>query len=99
MHVMITTTYPLHKAIEVAEVFNRLGEPTEAFLKRLYVFSRPDLESGWKSYTIEEVEEGKEYEGLWAIGQRLAQYAGIEGYKFDMRVVFTSEEIAARQQG
>ena len=55
MYVIATATYPNHKRREVRALFDKLGEPTEPFLKRLHVLSTPDLECGIKVYTIYDI--------------------------------------------
>ena len=86
MFVMVTATYPNHKRREVRAVFDRLGEPTQPFLKRLHVLSTPDLECGIKTYTIYDIEASKEYEGYVAVIQRMREYSNIEGVKYSVDI-------------
>ena len=86
MYVIATATYPNHKGREVRALFDKLGEPTQPFLKRLYVLSTPDLECGIKVYTIYDIETSKEYEGYVAVIQRMREYGNIEGFKYSVNI-------------
>jgi len=56
---------------------------------------RPDVESGWKAYSIYELEAGQEWQGLMAIYGRMNQYNSVEGYKYSTEILASSEEMAA----
>jgi len=97
MFVMVTSTFPPHKQPEVAPISQKMiATPLPPFVKRLYLFARPDLESGVKSFSILEVEAGKEGEGLQAIYGSVAQYAGIEGFRYSVDIV--GDTLAAAAQ-
>jgi len=88
MYVMVTVIQPGHKMAEINEVFQKAEQtPFPPFIKRLYLFGRPDSECGVKAWIIYEIDAGKEFEGLQVIWQRYGQYLSIEGYKFDVDVV------------
>ena len=87
MYVMVTATYPSHKRREVRAVFDRLGEPTQSFLKRLHVLGRADLECGTKVFTIYDIEASKEHEGFVAVLQRMREYSNIEGFNYSADIV------------
>ena len=88
MYVMITATYPLNKQTEVTGIFcNIIESPPKPPVKHLCTLARADLKSGMKVFTIMEVEEGKECEGIQAIQQSMIPYWSVEGYKYDIELM------------
>ena len=97
MFVMVTSTVPLHKQPETQPIFQKMLEtPLPPSVKRLHLFLRPDLESGSKSFSILEVEAGKEWEGLQAIYASVGQYNSIEGFRYSVDIV--ADALAAPPQ-
>ena len=89
MFVLVRSIWPLHKTPEVGEVWNKMPR-TPASVKALGTYNRTDIEHGLEAYTIFEVEDGKEAEGLQGIAQRMAPYNNIEGYKWQVDAVIKS---------
>jgi len=88
--VMVTSTYPPDKAAEVAAAWIRGVEtPLPAFVKRLHVLVAPAGEM--KSYSMFEVDAGKEDEGYKEILRRLLQFQ-IEGFRYHIEHVLPAEE-------
>lgn len=101
MFVLITSTYPPHKLPEVTEVRRKGLERTDRpdFVKELHVLMKADLDGGARSYSIVEIDAGKEYEGLVELAVTMSRYNSIEGYRHSMDVVWDAvtqaDEIAA----
>lgn len=86
MNFMVRASYPYHKFAEVIEVYNKI-EARPHSVRTQGVFNRLDLEHGWETYAVYEVDEGKETEFSQWIARVLAPYAGIEGYSAQIDVV------------
>ena len=97
MYIMVTATYPNHKRREVRALFDKVGEPTQPFLKRLHVLAKVDLECGTKVYTIYDVEASKAYEGFVAVLQRMSEYLSIEGFNYSADVLVSAEQSVSHQ--
>ena len=97
MYVMITATYPFSALQQLGEARTRAeaSSPAQSVTKVHHELLRPDREKGGITYTIIEVDEGKEYEGLWQIGRAMLEYASVESYTYSLDVVYSREEIAA----
>jgi len=94
MHIMLTTTCPPDKTVEVATRYVKVQQenPLPPFIKTVGVFVTSSLESGTKTYLIYELEAGKENEGLQEIGRRIVPFMDIEGYRYHIEPVFPAEE-------
>lgn len=94
MFVMLTTTYPLDKTVEVAKRFIKAQQETPAppFIKTVGVFVTSSLESGMKVYGISEIEAGKENEGLQEISRGMIPFFDIEGLRYQIEPVLSVEE-------
>jgi len=100
---MITSAYPLHVIDKVTEVFQKVSENPSPVLKPVGTWvgtwGKGDLECGIKGYTIVEIEEGKEGEGVRAISQSMRQFDNIEGYRYSVDLVLSAEEATGVRQG
>jgi hypothetical protein len=86
MNFMVRTSYPYHKFNEV----NELHDKTEARPHSVHtqgVFIRPELNRGWESYAIYEVDEGKDTEFTEWINRILNLFRGTEGFSAQIDTV------------
>lgn len=86
MNFMVRTSYPPHKGAEVAALYNK-SEARPHSVRTQGMFNRVDLKHGWETYTIYEVEEGKETEFNQWITRVLTPYAAIEGFNAQIDTV------------
>jgi hypothetical protein len=86
MNFMVRTSYPLNKFNDVSELFNK-SEARPHSIRTQGMFLRPDLKNGWESYTIYEVDEGKETEFSQWINRVLLPFTGIEGFNAQIDTV------------
>ncbi|HEY41266.1 MAG TPA: hypothetical protein G4O18_05345 [Dehalococcoidia bacterium] len=87
MNFMVRTSYPYLKFNEVNELHNK----TEARPHSVHtqgVFIRTDMNHGWESYAIYEVDEGKDTEFTQWINNILSLFRGIEGFSAQVDIVF-----------
>ena len=91
MFVMVTSTYPHDKAIEVGKAFIKtLETPLPSFVKfTVYVCS---TELGIKGYVLYEIEDAKLAEGLREVVKRHVTYQNIAGYRWKVETLLTAEE-------
>ncbi len=91
--IMVTTWYPPNKATETAKKFLEVTEkfPQESFEKSWLAGVKSD-ECGIKTVWLTEIERGKLEEALNLAGRRLAEYFGIEGYRFKIETLMTFED-------
>ncbi len=89
--IMVTATYPAHKAEELGKAFVSGKAPETAdFVKRINIFTVADFDI--KIYTLYEVPEDRYYEGLKSIANRYAGYRDIEGFKYKIEPLLTAQE-------
>jgi hypothetical protein len=93
MLILSTTTFPGTISPEVAnkvvEVLSK--NPYPEYIKRNYYMKFGG--DGITTYTIYDVEKGKEADGLKEIGSRSALFVtSLEGYKCTLEVLYTIEE-------
>lgn len=98
MFFLIRSTYPWHKQPEVNEIWNK-ASPPPPYSKSVGVFTTTDLENGVKSYSIVEVEDGKEAEWVQVTAQNLMRYSNIEGYRLQVDMVFKAPEPGSAPTG
>ena len=91
--IMVTTWYPPNKATEAAKKFLEVTEkfPQESFEKSWLAGVKGD-EDGIKTVWLTEIERGKLEEALNLVSRRLAEYLGIEGYRFKIETLMTFED-------
>jgi hypothetical protein len=86
-YIAVISHYPPGKQTEVAAVYSKLDQnPSPTFTKRVGPFtwgSCDDVEA----FSAFEVRNNKLYDGLIELTARMNQYAGVEGYRWDVRVV------------
>ncbi len=88
---LVRSKWPSHKGPEVMDAWNKRPPPQPSAVT-YGPYNRGDLEHGFEAYSITEVEEGKESEGLQAIGQTLALFNAIEGYEWQVDIVVKGPE-------
>lgn len=91
-----TTTYPMSKMVQAADIFLDLmaNDPYPDYVKIR------DLYAAWggdgvQMWTIYEVADDKEKEGIASITKRLARFASVEGFRMESRVILPLEEALA----
>ena len=91
MFVLVTSTYPHDKAIEVGKAFIKtLETPLPSFVKfTVYVTS---TELGIKGYVLYEIEDKKLAEGIREVIKRQVAYHNIVGYRWNIETLLTAEE-------
>ena len=94
MFLMATTTYPATQTSEVVQKSSEsIAEPLPPLLRRLHVLTPGGVgESGMKTYTIYESDHGKEYDALAELTRRYAMLFNIEGFKYQIELLFTATE-------
>jgi len=92
--IMVTSWYPPDKAVEVAKKFLEVMQkfPQESFEKPLLLGGVTSVKDGIRVIAITEVEKGKYEEALNLEAKRLVEYMSIEGYRFEMETLMTTEE-------
>jgi len=58
MFVMIRSKFPTHKSSEVRNIWNKQPKP-KPYVTHIGTFNRLDLENGYESYGLYEIEDGK----------------------------------------
>jgi hypothetical protein len=93
MFIVMTTTYPPDKAIEVARAFIKSTEMPFTYLKRVQTLTSAHQELGNKVLSIFEVDDDKVPDGMKELTKRLAElFFGIEGYRYQIEGMLTAEE-------
>lgn len=96
--VAISSWYPVTKLAEVGAVFTKQQQnrPLIPFkLSGPYNWSTRD---GVETFAAYEVANAKLYDFLLVLSMRMMEYHGIEGYRYELRVVGSPSEIAAGQR-
>ncbi len=89
--IMVTSTYPLHKADEVGQAFVWKKVPEVAdFVKRINIWVVSEFDT--KIYALYEVPNDKMYDGIKSLGTRYAGYRIVEGFKFKIETLLTIQE-------
>ena len=92
-HIAIFSWYPLSKQVEVSAVWNKGREnPTMLLTKGVGPYHRitPD---GIETFSVFEVENAKLNDALNELGARMFKYIGIEGYRYEIRLVSAAEDM------
>jgi hypothetical protein len=89
MFVLIRTKYPPNKFSEATAMWNKQPKPAP-YAKSLGTFNRVDLNNGWETYTIVEVQDDKYSEWFQAAAKALFPFMSIEGYELQIDVVSKS---------
>jgi len=93
MFIVLTSTYPLDKATEVARGFIKSTETPFTYLERVRTLTSTHQELGMKVLSIFEVDDDKVPDGMKEITKRLAElFYGIEGFKYQIEPMLTAEE-------
>ena len=89
---MVTTTYPLKYASEIGKVYmEKMDKPKAALINRVGLWLNAG-EDGVKSWSVYEVEKGRENEGYKEIISRHSPYFSIEGFKLKIEAVLKPED-------
>ncbi|MBF0304016.1 MAG: hypothetical protein HQK73_13330 [Desulfamplus sp.] len=90
--ILITSViYPPESAKEVAKRYLTAPKLPE-YLKKKGPYICADINNGINSITFYEIENERMAEGLQALGNNMASYIGIAGYKYDIRPYYDLEE-------
>ena len=88
---MVTFTYPPNKVKEIGQTFlSKKNIKLPEYIKQVNVFVVMDCDI--KSYIIYEVENDKTHEAFIAIANRFTEYFCIEGSKFKIEPLLTTQE-------
>ena len=91
MFFMLTSTYPLDKAIEAGKTFIKgMETPLPSFVKLTVYLTSTEL--GIKGYSLFEIEDGKLAEGIREVIKRQVAFHKIVGYKWKVETLLTAEE-------
>ncbi len=91
MVIISDVTYPPESTREIAKRY--LKAPVlPSFLTKKGPYIAPSVKDGMHSITYYEVENNRLAEGLQAIGESLAIYFGVPGYKYEIKPYFELEE-------
>jgi hypothetical protein len=80
MFILATGTWPFKSSAEMGKITIEAYKEQPKNFKRLGVYVVYGGE-GVKTYTLYEIEEGKEYEGYKEMMEFITQYYEVEGYK------------------
>ncbi len=90
--ILITSViYPPESAKEVAKRYLTAPKLPD-YLKKKGPYICADINNGINSITFYEIENERMAEGLQALGNNMAVYIGIPGYKYDIRPYYDLEE-------
>ncbi|MGD9733035.1 MAG: hypothetical protein AB7U45_12710 [Desulfamplus sp.] len=90
--ILITSViYPPESAKEVAKRYLTAPKLPD-YLKKKGPYICADINNGINSITFYEIENEHMAEGLQALGNNMAVYIGIPGYKYDIRPYYDLEE-------
>jgi len=94
MFIVMTSTYPLDKTLEVTRAFIKAIEtPEPDYLKRVYVLTSTIIDTGMKVIVIYEVDDDKVPDAIKYITKRMAElFYSIEGYRYQIEPMLTAEE-------
>jgi hypothetical protein len=91
MVIISDVTYPPESTKEIAKRY--LKAPVlPTFLTKKGPYVSPSVTDGMHSITYYELENDRLAEGLQAIGESLAIYFGVPGYKYQVKPYFELEE-------
>ncbi len=90
MFLVTNSTYPLHKATEIAGRFTR-STPLPSFLKRVNMLTSAG-DSGTKVLGIYEVDDDKVADGIKELLKYYTQYFDVEGFKYTVEPMMTVQE-------
>lgn len=88
---MVVTSYPLKSTVEAGKVFaNSFANPmSHVNTLGIWVSYGGD---GIATYSVVELEKGYEDEGIKSLGNKLAKYYDVEGYKINIIPVLKPED-------
>ncbi|HEY33636.1 MAG TPA: hypothetical protein G4O10_11120 [Dehalococcoidia bacterium] len=93
MFIVLTTTYPPSKSIEMAKTFIKSTETPFTYVRRVHQLITTYQELGIKSLGIFEVDDDKVPDGMKELTKRVAElFYGIEGFKYQIEPMLTAEE-------
>lgn len=91
MVIISNVSYPPESTKEIAKRYLKAPVLPDFLIKK-GPFVSADKNGGMNSITFYELENDRLAEGLKAIGESLAIYFGVPGYKYDLRPYFELEE-------
>jgi hypothetical protein len=91
MILITSVVYPPECAKEVAKRYLTAPKLPD-YLKKKGPYICADINNGINSITFYELENERMAEGLQALGNNMAVYIGIPGYKYDIRPYYDLEE-------
>ena len=100
VYVVITAWYPLNKAQQVNEIYNKQIQEmgSSGFIKSTPMWIKP-CKTGMKTVTYNEIEEGKLEEAITWLLRFMGPFGVVDGYGYDFDLMASQQElIAATQQ-
>lgn len=91
MVIISNVSYPPESTKEIAKRYLKAPVLPD-FLTKKGPYVSADRDGGMNSITYYELENDRLAEGLKVIGESLAIYFGVPGYKYDLRPYFELEE-------
>jgi len=91
MVIISNVTYPPEGTKEIAKRYLKAPVLPE-FLNKKGPYVSSSMTGGMNSITFYELDNDRLAEGLKAIGESLAIYFGVPGYKYDLKPYFELEE-------
>lgn len=93
MFLVMTSTYPLDKATEVARAYIKSNETPFTYIRRVNTLISTHQELGIKALSIFEVDDDKVPDGIKESNKRIAEvFYNIEGYRYQVEPMLTAEE-------
>ena len=92
MYVMILSTYPNDKLVDVLKTYKKSTENTPPYIKTIGVFGKADLETGTKGYALYEIDDDKAYEGIREMTIRMIPFFQIQGYKYELTTLASADD-------
>jgi len=90
---MLTSTYPLDKATEVAKTYAKVSAtPPPPFFKQIGSYGAADIECGIRGYTLFEFKDEKLAEALRELIKRLVPFGNIVGYRYKVEILMSAKE-------
>ena len=91
VYVLVTVRYPTFKAPEMGKKYLELMKGTlPEFLKVVNTFVT--AVEGIKVYTLYEIDDEKMFEGVKAIGKRMAGYFDVEGFIYTLEPLIEAKD-------
>ncbi len=91
MIIISNVTYPPERAGDIAKRFLQ-APPLPGYIKKNGPYIAANNTDGIQSITFYELDNANLAKGIKEIGESLAIYIGVPGYKYDIKVYFEIEE-------